>query len=53
VDAQILDHRTDITAKYFRKSGINTPQKHENSLKQVVDRMVNFGQMLYIIMMKN
>lgn len=31
-----------IAAKYFRKAGVNTPQKHENSLKQVVDRMVGF-----------
>ncbi len=31
-----------IASKYFRKAGVNTPRKHENSLKQVADRMVGF-----------
>ncbi|MGI6349076.1 MAG: vitamin B12-dependent ribonucleotide reductase [Eubacteriaceae bacterium] len=31
-----------IASKYFRKAGVNTPQGHENSMKQVVDRMTGF-----------
>ncbi len=31
-----------IASKYFRKAGVNTPEGHENSMKQVADRMVGF-----------
>lgn len=31
-----------ITSKYFRKAGVPTPEGHETSMKQVVDRMVSF-----------
>ncbi|HZJ68529.1 MAG TPA: vitamin B12-dependent ribonucleotide reductase [Candidatus Eisenbacteria bacterium] len=31
-----------ITSKYFRKAGLNTPEGHETSIKQVAHRMVIF-----------
>ena len=31
-----------IASKYFRKSGVPGSQGYENSLKQVVHRLVNF-----------
>ncbi|HHT43996.1 MAG TPA: vitamin B12-dependent ribonucleotide reductase [Fastidiosipila sp.] len=31
-----------IASKYFRKAGVNTPEGHETSMRQVADRMVSF-----------
>ncbi len=31
-----------IASKYFRKAGVNTPEGHETSMRQLADRMIGF-----------